>query len=148
MMEAIVFTLKLLIVKDIQTNPDGSTLLFEEGQKGNLLSNHNRYDYYLVLAQRSLERKHPVGVTLAAPDKIVEMARADNDIATQLTDDGTERIKVWFQGHNGTFFLERNHPDFARLITMLNQSIKKKTRVWFVAKLPLLILEDIAEFVP
>ena len=141
--EVILLALQLFVVKEIQKGNGAVIVIFEEGKRGRLLNSHKDYDYYLRLAQRSLERKHPVGVSLAESDMIVEMMRADNDIAAELVEHDKERMKVCFQGHDGIFFLRQDHPHFKRVSKVINRSIKEKKRIWFVASKPTLVLVDV-----
>ena len=143
MSEALGLILKLLVVKEIQKKDAGSAIIFQEGQSGSLPSSIKDYDYLLKLAYRSLERQHPVAVSLNKQGQITEMARADNDFPTQFIDNDKERMKVVFQGHDGTFFLRKDHPDFKKLSDVFHQAIKEKYRVWFVAQKPQLSLIDV-----
>src|SRR5687767_6364655 len=139
-------TLKLLVVKEIQKTDAEVVILFVSDQKGRLASDHKDFDYFLRLAERSLQRQHPVAVSLTRPDKIVELARADNDIPAQFVEHDRDRMKVMFQGHDGIFYLRRDHPEFKRIGEVLQQSIKDKKRVWFVAEKPKLLIADVIKF--
>lgn len=143
MPRVLLFMIKLLIVVGIQNQGGVTVIQFEGGQNGQLSSQTKGYDYYLKLAQRSMERKHPVGVLLDDKRNITELVRADNDIATQFAEHDKERMKVVFQGHDGTYFLHRNHPEFDRISGVLRGSIQNNKRVWFVAKLPTLLIQDV-----
>ena len=146
MAEAMLLALNLLVVEDIQKNDAEVVLRFVSGQKGRLATDHKDFDYFMRLAQRSVDRKHPLAVSLVKPDKIVELARADNDIPAQLAEHDKERVKVVFQGHDGIFYLRRDHTDFKRISAVLHQSIKEKKRVWFVAEKPSLLIMDVIRF--
>jgi hypothetical protein len=143
MSEALVLILTLLTVKQIDLQPTEAVVVFVEGQAGRISTAHKDYDYFLRLAYRSLERQHPVAVSLTAQGQITEMARADSDFPTLLVETDSERMKVIFQGHNGTYYLRKDHPHFKRLSEILRQSIQEKCRVWFVAQLPTLSLMDV-----
>jgi hypothetical protein len=144
--EVMLLTLNLLVVKELQKSDAEVVIVFVTGQKGRLVSNHKDFDYFLRLAQRSLDRQHPVAVSLAKPDKIIELARADNDITAQLVEHDQERVKVVFQGHDGFFYLRRKHADFKRINDVLQQSIKEKKRVWFVAEKRTMLIMDVVKF--
>jgi hypothetical protein len=143
MLNAILLDLKLLVVHTIQTSEKAVSVVFHDGKRGVLSLSLKDYDYFLRLAQRSHDRQHPVGVSLSASGDVIAMARADSDIAAQLGEYDKDMMKVWFQGHDGSYFLRRDRPDFQRLSGLLNQSIKEKKRLWFVAT-PQLVLEDVA----
>ena len=103
MSEALVLLMTLLTVKQIDVQPTETAIVFVEGKTGWFSNAHKDYDYYLRLAYRSLERQHPVGVSLNAQGHIIEMVRADNDIPTMFFEADTERMKVVFQGHDGIY---------------------------------------------
>ena len=135
--------LRLLVVKSIQESTTGATIIFQTGQKGRLSRNHKDYQFHLTLAQRSLERAHPVGVRIDSAGEIGEMARADNDYVKFLAEENQDTVKVWFQGHDGIAHLERQHPRFDNIERDLYRSLKEKKRIWFVWRLPGLMLEDV-----
>lgn len=139
----ILFMLKLLVVKQIQTNAD-TLIQFEDGQVVHLSPTDKNYPYYSELAQKSLNRKQPVGVAFNNSGGIAEMARADNDVVKSVVSKDKERMAVWFQGHNGTFYLRLDHPEFDRISRALQHSMQSRSHVWFVARKPGLIIEDLA----
>jgi hypothetical protein len=143
MAEAMLLTLNLLVVKEIQKGDAEFVILFANGQKGRLSSTHKDFDYFARLAQRSLDRQHPVAVSLAKPDKIVQMARADNDTVAQYVEHDRERMKVVFQGHDGIFYVRRDHAELKRIGELLQQAIREKKRVWFVAEKPSMLIMDV-----
>lgn len=134
---------RLLTVRDIEEDEKGATLRFLQGGHGRLAKSDPTYTTYLQLAQRSQARQHPVGVCFAEGHGIAELFRADNDIPVEWLDDGYERARVRFAGHDGVHFVTNAHPEFARLQTVIDDAIKNKLRVWFVARKPNLILADI-----
>jgi|SRR5215469_2301755 len=134
--------LKLVIVVGIQKTDSGSVIRFENGESANLLSSNSDYSYYLKLSERSLERKHPIGVGLKGQE-VSEMSRADADIVSHVVDNKQkQRLDVGFQGHDGLFSLQHTHPEFNRIADILNTSLREKKQVWFVAKKPMLVLQD------
>jgi hypothetical protein len=138
----VLFMLKLLVVKQIQTNVD-TLIQFETGAVVHLPSTEKNYVYYSELAQKSLNRKQPVGVAFNNSGAISEMARADNDVTKSLLSKDKETMAVWFQGHNGTFYLRLDHPEFNRISSALQHSMQSKSHVWFVVRKPGLFIEDV-----
>ena len=143
--EGLVLMLTLFTVKQIDLQPGEAVIVFVEGKTGRLPKAHKDYDYFLRLAQRSLERQHPVAASLDAQGQISDMARADNDVPARVADHDAERMKVAFEGHDGTYFLRKDHPKLKRLGDILRAAIKAKARVWFVAEKPSLVLVDVAK---
>ena len=145
MAEVFVLIFKLLVVVGIQKQQEGSTILqFQGGRTGLLAAQNKQYEYYMRLAQRSLERKHPVAVAFDSAGKVVsELARADSDFVSNVLDQDNERLQILFQGHDGIFFLRRDHPDFRRILRALESSKQANRRIWFVATKPSLLIEDV-----
>ena len=143
--EGLVMMLTLLTVKQVDLQPGEAVIVFVEGKTGRLPKAHKDYDYFLSLAQRSRERQHPVAASLDAQGQIADMARADNDVPAGVGDHDAERVKVAFMGHDGTYFLRKDHPRFKRLGDILRDAVKAKARVWFVAEKPTLVLVDVAK---
>ena len=109
--------------------------------------NSNDTDYFLKLVKRGYERKHPVMLTISKAKTVTDVGRSDSDIAVSLLDDdANRRIKVMFQGHDGTYFLQRDHADFDKLHKLLTDSVANKKRLWFAARKPSLILDDLMEY--
>jgi hypothetical protein len=97
----------------------------------------------LQLARRSQERRHPVGVSFGDGQTITEVLRADNDIPMQMIEEGPDGARILFQGHDGVFPLKPDHPESARLRDLLEEAIRQKARVWFIAQKPDLALLDV-----
>jgi len=135
--------LRLLIATRIQESSADATIIFQWGQKGRLSRHHKDYRYHLTLVQKSLERQHPVGVSIDSTGEIAEIKRADNDFVAYLAEATTDKMKVGFQGHDGIAYLERQHPRFAAVERDLHRALKEKKRIWFVWKGPRLTLEDV-----
>ena len=135
--------LRLFVVKSIEEDAAGGTILFQTGQKGRLSRNYRDYQYFLKLAQNSAEHQHPVGVGMDSEGEIGEITRADNDFVQFLAEVSKDKVKVGFQGHDGIAYLERQHPRFDHIERDLNRSLKEKKRIWFVWRLPRLTLEDV-----
>jgi hypothetical protein len=138
-----VFALMLLVTTNIDVQPSFATLTFQNGQQGQLAVTSPDYAYFLKLAYQSLERKFPVGVSLDGQSHINNMARAENDFAKELLDDGPTQIKVFFYGHAGIYKLQKNHPRFSQLRETLQLAIEKKSRLWFIAQADTLHLIDL-----
>lgn len=65
---------------------------------------------------------------------------ADNDVPAQFQEDGADGVRVFFQGHDGVFRLQSDQPEFGRIRDLLDEAIRRKGRVWFVALKPDLTL--------
>lgn len=134
--------LLLFVATQVVVQPDGATITFKGGTTGHLRGGGEDYSYFLTLAQRSVDRRHPVAVSLTGQGEIVGMARANNDFVRALQDGGA-RVEVFFMGHDGIHFLRKDHPRFSQLSASLHAAADQKRRVWFVAKLPELVLLDL-----
>jgi hypothetical protein len=132
-----------MIVRQIQEDGNGATIQFQQGGQGRLAFGDANYETYLRLTRRSQERQHPVGVRFGEGEIIAELIRADNDVPTQLCQEDTAGIRVSFQGHDGVFYLNADHLEFTRLRTTLDEAVRQKTQVWFIAQKPGLMLLDV-----
>jgi hypothetical protein len=143
MIEALTTRTKLLVVQEIQEDAGGVELRFQQGSRGRIHLSEANYATYLRLARRSRERQHPVGVSFGEGATITELIRADNDVPMRLWEEDLDRAQVHFQGHDGVFFLRRDHPEFARIHALLGDALRQEARVWFVAQKPAVALLDV-----
>jgi hypothetical protein len=143
MAEALTTLTKLRIVREIQEDESGATLHFQQAGDGHLVSHAPDYATYLRLAKRSKERQHPVGVSFGEGHAITELIRADNDVPTELLEEGPDRARLLFQGHDGVFRLKLDRPESACLRAVLAEALGQKARVWFIAQKPDLTLLDV-----
>jgi hypothetical protein len=143
MAETLTTLAKLLIVREIQEDANGAVLGFRDGGQGRLAIQDANYATHLRLARRSQERQHPVGVSFGEGQVIAELIRADNDVPAQLWEEQPDRAQVLFQGHDGVFRLKPDHPDPDRIRAVLEQALRQKGRVWFIAQKPSLALLDV-----
>jgi hypothetical protein len=143
MAEALTTITKLLTVREIQEDASGAALSFQEGSDARLALWGADYATYLGLARRSQERRHPVGVRLGDGQTVAELLRADDDVPTQLWEEGSDIARVLFEGHDGVFHLQPDHPEFDRIHALLGEAIRRKARVWFIAQKPDLALLDV-----
>ncbi len=142
MAEVLTTLTRLLVVEQIHEDETGATLRLEQGNQGRLPLRDANYATYLRLARHSQERQHPVGVNVGDGETVTELVRADNDVPAQLGEEEPDRTRVLFDGHDGVFFLKHDHPDFARIRTLLGESLRQNARVWFIAQKPDLGLLD------
>lgn len=139
--------IKLVIVVGIQKTDAGSMIRFDHGESANLASTNSEYPYFLKLAERSLARKQPVGISLNNRD-ISEVHRADADIVTNISESKEKKeVTIWFQGHDGTYHLQHSHPEFNRILEALKNSKRDNKQLWFVVRKPTLVVQDV-QFLP
>jgi hypothetical protein len=143
MVEALTTRTRLLVVGEIQEDQSGAEIRFQRGIQGRLDLCDANYAKYLGLARRSQERQHPLGVSFGEGSTIAELIRADNDVPLRLCDEDPDRARVHFQGHDGVFGLRREHPEFTRISGLLDDALRQKARVWFIAQKPALALLDV-----
>jgi len=143
MAEVLTTLARLLIVRETKQDENGAVLRFQDGCHGRLALRDANYETHLQLAQRSRERQHPVGVSFGEGQTITELIRADNDVPTQLCEEAPDRTRVLFEGHDGLFRLKADHPESARIRALLNEALRQKARVWFIAQKPDLALLDV-----
>lgn len=143
MAEALTALTRLLVIQDIQEDENGAILHFKHGGHGCLATQDANYAANLRLAWRSRGRQHPVGVSFGEGRTVTELIRADNDVPTQLWEEGPARVRVIFQGHDGVFHVEADHPEVARIHAVLRAALGQNALVWFIAQKPSLMLLDV-----
>ncbi len=143
MAEALTTKTRLLVVREIQEDDSGAALWFQRGGQGRLALGDTNYATYLRLARRSQERQHPVGVRFGEGQRITELVRADNDVPGELWEDGPDRARVLFQGHDGVFRLTPDHAECVRIRALLAEALQQKARVWLIAQNPDRVLLDV-----
>lgn len=134
---------KLFVVREVQEDESGATVNFEQKAKGRLALGDAYYVAHLRLAQRSQERRQPVGVTFGEGSTIAEIIRGDNDIPTEIWGAEPDDVSVLFLGHDGVFRIKADHPLAAQIRGTLNDASRLKARVWFVAQKPDLTILDV-----
>ncbi len=142
MAEALTSLVTLLVIRDIEEDATGAALRFEGGTEGRLVVQDPGYARSLKLARRSRERSQPVGGNFGERHAITEVLRADNGVPLQVSDLGSEARLVLFQGQDGVFRLRPDHPQAERLRGVLEEAIRGRKPVWFVAHRPDLVLLD------
>ncbi len=143
MVKALTTGTTLRVVREVHEDESGAALRFQQGGQGRLALGDANYATHLRLARRSQERQHPVGVNFGEGQTITEISRADNDVPSQLWEEGPGQARVLFQGHDGVFCVRPEHPDSARLRAALGEALRQKARVWFIAQKPDLALLDV-----
>jgi hypothetical protein len=143
MAETLTTLTRLFIVREIQEDGSGATIHFQQGGSGRLDLRDANYATHLRLSRRSQERQHPIGVTFSERQVITELIRADNDVPAQLWEEDRDRARVHFQGHDGVFHLKSDHPESTRIRALLDEALRQKAPVWFVAQKPDLALLDV-----
>jgi hypothetical protein len=138
--------LELLFVTKIRENEDSVSLFFAGGREGRLLRQHKNYDYYVKLAKRSVERGSPLGVTVERSGQVGEIEPSDVDIVKEIFDRTQSGVKVWFEGHDGTFKVAKDNPRFRSIVGTLEGSARSRGRVWFIVRHPSLQIMDVCPF--
>jgi len=134
---------KLLIVRDIQEDASGVALHFQERGHARLALSDANYATHLRLARRSQERQHSVGVRFGEGQTVTELLRADNDVPTQFLEEGPDRGRAFFQGHDGVFRLPADPLEADRIRALPTEAIRRKVGVWFIGQKADLALVDV-----
>ena len=123
----------LCFIINLQPSAREIETTLQNGKVVTLPKSRESYEYFSSLLIRALERRHPVGLRISDDGDILAVERADNDLVEKIVSKDQETLTVQFQGHDGFFSLERNHPSFDRVYTALERSRMNSQRVWFVA---------------
>ncbi len=143
MPEALTTLTKLLVVREVQEDEGGATLHFQDGSQGRLALRDANDAAHLRLARRSQERQHPVGARFGVGDAVTALTRADNDVPAQIWQESPSQVRVLFEGHDGVFHLNVDHPEASRIRALLSEALREKARVWFFVQKPDLTLLDV-----
>jgi hypothetical protein len=128
---AVMFTLKLMFVKEIRETDLGVEIHFDGGRLGRLSrQNNDKYADSIEYAREGLKERYPVAATIEKPDRIVTIDPADSDTVEYLRDYDAERLEVAFRGHAAMYYLRKDHPDLQRVKATLEQSAKNQSLVW------------------
>jgi hypothetical protein len=143
MAEALTLVPRLRVAREIHEDDAGAALRFQQGANGRLARHDTNYSTHLLLARRSQERQHPIGVTFVEGDAVTELVRADNDVPDRIWEEAMDHVQVLFHGHDGVFRLKTDHPEYARVRAQLDEALRQKARVWFLAQKADLSLVDV-----
>jgi hypothetical protein len=138
-----IVTPSLYFINNLQLFNKGIKITLHSRKVVTLLKFHESYENFTKLITLALERKHPIGLVVSKNNEVIAMQRADNDIVKNIFLRDEETFVIQFQGHDGFFYLERNHPDFDRIYAMLDKSKIDSQRVWFIAQLPQMKIFDV-----
>jgi hypothetical protein len=138
--------LNLYFIINLQPLNQGIKVTLQNEKVVTLSKFHGSYDYFTKLINYALERKHPVGLAISKENEILSVARADNDFVESIILKDGETFIIHFQGHDGVFSLDRNHPNFDKIYTTLERSRMNSQRIWFIAQLPELEILDAVLF--
>ncbi len=134
--------LNLYLIINVQPFSQGIRITLQNEKVLTLSKSHESYEHIRKLIIDALGRKHPVGLAISKDNEILSIRRADNDFVMKIIPKDEETFIIWFQGHDGFFSLDRNHPSFDRIYTTLERSRMNSQRVWFIAQLPKLQILD------
>jgi sugar-specific transcriptional regulator TrmB len=135
--------LNLYFIINLQPSNQGIKITLQNEKVVTLSKSHESYEHFTELIIHALKRKHPVGLAISKDNKILSIERADNDFVEKIISKDEETFIIQFQGHDGFFSLDRNHPSFDKIYTILERSRINFQRVWFIAQLPKLQILDV-----
>ena len=138
--------LNLYFIINLQPSNQGIKITLQNEKVATLSKSHESYEHFTKLIIHALKRKHPVGLAISKDNEILSIERADNDFVEKIISKDEETFIIQFQGHDGFFSLDRNHPSFDKIYTILERSRTNSQRVWFIATLPKLEILDTVLF--
>jgi hypothetical protein len=135
--------LNLYFIINVQPSNQGIKITLQNEKVVTLSKSHESYEHFTELIIDALGRKHPVGLAISKDNEILLVRHSDNDFVGKIISKDEETFVIQFQGHDGFFSLDRNHPNFDRIYTTLERSRINSQRVWFIAQLPKLQILDV-----
>ena len=138
--------LNLYFIINFQPSNQGIKITLQNEKVVTLSKSHESYEHFTKVIIHALGTKHPVGLAISENNEILLVRHVDNDFVERIISRDEEIFIIQFQGHDGFFSLNRNHPSFDRIYTTLERSRMNPQRVWFIAQLPKLEILDAVLF--
>jgi len=135
--------MRLFWVMGIKRDDRGIQIALQNGRIATLASSHNSFNYFVGLIEHAMTGIRPTGLLITPDNEILDVGRADNDIVANVTSRKMDVLTIYFQGHDGIFYLPHNHPRFNEIYRILNESNISSQPVWFIAQLPHLNILDV-----
>ncbi len=126
-------------VHSIQRSNGALVMAFESGLVAHLPPGHSDRDAMLREAESSLREHRPVGVMVDAEGSLVELTHAHDTSVDSVREDEEDptRLAVWFWGYSPICYLTREHAEFERIRTTLEQAATSGNRVWLANRMHL-----------
>jgi hypothetical protein len=129
-----------LTVADIQPANGAVTILFDNGLAATLLAQHPDRDLIRRQAEISLRERQPVGVLVDGAGCLVDLNHTYQVTIREVRDmeDDARRVQVGCWGFGPVCYLMRQHPEFDRIRTILNEAaasgapVRLANRTWVV----------------
>jgi hypothetical protein len=127
---------KLLNVSSVAEREGKTTVCFRNGRCGILFANDPNYSWAVQYLNKSRETGWLVGVLFEDENRIASVAVPDRNIVIgyQPNKEDSVTLDVWFEGESGPMTLRTDNPDSARLVGVIEQAIKTREWIWYVAK--------------
>jgi hypothetical protein len=125
------------VVRAIQSSNGALAITLANGLIARLVPDDVDRDRMLRAAEESLRDHRPVGVLLDG-EHVVELSPAhETAIASIREDEDKNRLAVWFWEYSPVCYLTRDHPEFDRILALLEQAIASGHRVWLANRMHL-----------
>jgi hypothetical protein len=119
------------VVARLEPCDSGLTITFLNGSIAIVPADHADYALILLGAEDSLRNRQPVGMVLTGTGRIIDLHRTYPVTVRELIDDRDgNRLMVGCWGFCPYSYLPRDHLDFERIRTALEEAVASQTRVW------------------
>jgi hypothetical protein len=146
MVETAMGILRLVVVLQLDVNTEGVIVTLNTGQQPVLPKSIKFYPVGLQLLEISCDSKEPVGI--AIQDNVIEdMFPADFDTVFTIYAKAQKRMNVRFERRAAIYHLDFSRPEAQRVYNVLDESMDKKVKVWFVVKGQLIVDAALPEHV-
>jgi hypothetical protein len=108
-------------------------LVFQGGRTAEFPAAHPDRAHFVRVAEYSIRYQQPVGVVLDGAGGLLDLHHTDEVTVHRVRQDERDpnRLVVEFWGFCAICYLVRDHPDFERIRTTLEEAAASGRRVWF-----------------
>jgi hypothetical protein len=132
MIETATQTTGIQTVAEVRSVDGDVELTLSDGVKARLSADHPNHASILRQAEWSLCDGRPMGVLLDSAGRIVDLKHAVQTSVRRVQDceEDPNRLEVGFWGYSPVCYVTRDHPDFERIRTTLEQAVESGKPVW------------------
>ena len=123
----------ILSIHEFNPTERGARLVFENGAVASLEQSHPNFAAIRVHAEQAQRRGIPVGVVLDSEGRIVDLNTAHDSSVRFIREDrdNPDIFEVAFWSFSSACCLNRDHPEFDRLHSLLVDAVGSGQMVWF-----------------
>jgi hypothetical protein len=130
MLETTTQTFDIRRIRDVEAGDRAETVIFQDGSRATLCADHPDHDMLLWMARWGLRYGQLLGVAVDSAGRLLDLNSSDESQVRFVRDDDS-RLKVAFWAMSPVCYLCRDHPEFERLRSTLEQAMAAGSLVRF-----------------